>query len=100
MAGEVYAFSAVFDQAYVIKHDLERILRQSIPLLMFTDSKQMFDVITSACHSTEERFMIDVAVIRAAYNSYEISNVGLIAVELNPADGLKSQISQNRFMML
>ncbi len=48
MAGEIYAFSSAFDHAYIIKHDLERILGCQIPLSMFTDSKQIFDVITRA----------------------------------------------------
>lgn len=46
MAGEVYAFANALDEAYVIKHDLDRIYRQHVPLVMWTDSKQLFDVIT------------------------------------------------------
>ena len=44
IAGEAYAFSAAYDQAYVIKHNLKRILRQPILLLILTDSKKIFDV--------------------------------------------------------
>ncbi len=33
-----------FDHAYIIKHDLERILGCQIPLSMLTDSEQIFDV--------------------------------------------------------
>jgi len=39
MAGEVYAFAKAFDEAFVIKHDLERIHHQHMPLIMLTDSK-------------------------------------------------------------
>lgn len=88
MAGEVYAFADAFDAAYIIKHDLERIYRQRLPLVMLTDSKQMFDVITRASHTTEKRLMIDVAAAREAYNRHEISNVGLVRSEHNVPDGL------------
>ena len=56
--------------------------------MIFTDSTNIFDVITGASYTTEKRLMIDVASIREAYNSYEISTVGLISGELNTADGL------------
>ncbi len=88
MAGEVYAFSAGFDQAYTMKHDLERIFHQSIPLIMFTDSKQLFDVITRASHTTKKRLMTDIAAARKAYGRHEMSNFGLSAGEDNIADGL------------
>ena len=88
MAGEVYAFADAFDAAYILKHDLERVYGQPLPLVMLTDSKQMFDVITRASHTTEKRLMIDVAAARDAYNKHEISNVGLVKSEDNIADGL------------
>jgi len=93
MAGEVYVFADAFDAAFIIKHDLERIYDQLLPLVMLTDSKQMFDVIIRASHTTEKRLMIDAAAVREAYKRYEISNVGLVRSEHNPADGLtKPQI--------
>lgn len=88
MAGEVYAFADAFDAAFIIKHDLEFIYRQHLPLLMLTDSKQTFDVVTRASHTTERRLMIDVAAAREAYKRNEISNVGLVKSEHNVADGL------------
>lgn len=88
MAGEVYAFADAFDTAFILKHDLERIYHQHLPLVMLPDSKQMFDVITRASHTTEKRLMIDVTAARQAYNRHEISNVGLVQSEHNIADGL------------
>jgi len=88
MAGEVYAFADAFDAAFILTHDLERIYRQHLPLVMLTDSKQIFDVITRASHTTEKRLMIDVAAAREAYNSNEMSNVGLVNSMHNVADGL------------
>jgi len=88
MAGEVYAFAKAFDDAFVIKHDLERNYHQHMPLIMLTDSKQLFDVITRASHPTEKRLMVEIAAAREAHNKHEISNVDLLKSEHNVADGL------------
>jgi len=93
MAREVYAFADAFDAAFIFKHDLERIYDQHLPLVMLTDSKQMFDVITRASPTTDKRLRIYVAAAREAYKRYEISNFGLVRSKHNPADGLtKPQI--------
>ena len=88
MGGEVYAFAEGFDSVYAIKRTLEKVYRQNLPVTMLTDSKQMFDVITKASHTSEKRLMIDVAAARGAYNRNDISNVGLVLSQHNIADGL------------
>lgn len=88
MAEDVYAFSTAFDNAYVIKHGIETIYRQTIPFCMFTESKQMFDVRTRATHATEKRLIIDLAAAREAYNDYRVSNVGLAPENNNPTGAL------------
>eukprot|EP00170_Pyropia_yezoensis_P004332 contig_17702_g4344 len=95
MAGEVYAFAIAFDKVFVIKHDLERLYKQPVPLTMLTDSRQLFDVITRASHTTEKRLMIDIAAAREAYNRNEISNVSLVKSASDLADGrTKPRFSQ------
>ena len=88
MAGEIYAFAKGFDCAYAINRTLERIYGQRVPIKMLTDLKQMFDVITKASQTTEKRLLIDIAATREAYNLHEISNVGLVLLGENIADGL------------
>lgn len=88
MSGKVIEFSAAFDVAYVLKHDLERILCHTIPRKMFTDSKKLLYVIKRASHTTEKRLMIDVATVLEAYNSFDITNVGFVAGTNNLADRL------------
>ena len=88
MAGEIFAFSAAFDQDFVIRHDLEAILNQKISLTMFTDSEQLFDVLTTAAHTTEKRLMVEIMAAREAYSRFEISNVSLVSGNSNTADGL------------
>ena len=51
--GEVYAFADGFDRAYILRHDLQMIFKKKIPLHVFTDSLQMFDLITKG--STTEK---------------------------------------------
>ena len=88
MAAETMAFADSFDSAFIIKHDIERALGRSLPLLMLTDSQALFDVLTRARYTTEKRLMIDIAAARQAYSSKEIDNIALIESQYNPADGL------------
>jgi len=88
MAGEVYAFTAAFDEAFIIRYDLERLYGRHIPINIFTDSKQLFDVVTKGSLPTEKRLMVDVAAARQACTRHDISNVGLIASNSNMADSL------------
>ena len=88
LGGEVYAFADSFDRAYILRHDLQMIFKKKIPLHMFTDSLQMFDVITKGSSTTEKRLIIDIASSRQCYNRDEISQVGLVSSENNVADGL------------
>jgi len=52
MVGKVYAFADAFDAAYILKHDLESVYGQPLQLAMLTDSKQIFDDIIRASHTT------------------------------------------------
>jgi hypothetical protein len=88
MGGENLAFADGFDNAYLIRHELENILGQPVPLIMFTDSQALFNVLTRKNATTERRLMVDVAAARQAYHSNIISNVGFIKPCHNPADGL------------
>ena len=56
--------------------------------MMFAESKQLFNFITRASHTTEKRVMVEIMAGREAYNSYEISNVGIVFRKSNPAVGL------------
>jgi hypothetical protein len=94
MAAEALAFADAFDHAFILKHDLQRILGREVPLLMLTDSKFLFDVITGNKYTTEKKLMADIASIREAYNDRTISNIALIRREHNAADAM-TKIAQN-----
>ena len=82
MAAETLAFSNAFDNVLIIKHDLERMIGP-VHLLMLTDSKALFDVLTRTRYTTERRLMVDIAAAREAFHERIISNIGLIRSEFN-----------------
>ena len=88
LGGEVYAFADGFDFAFMLRHDLQEIMGQTIPMSMFTDSESLFKVIVKSTTTTGKRLMIDIQAAREAYDQSEISDVGWIVSEDNPADGL------------
>jgi hypothetical protein len=86
LGGEVYAFADAFDFAFTLKHDLQVMLRQAVPLAILTDSKCLFDVITKASSISERRLMIDITEVRNSYNAQEPSDIGFVRTKYNPAD--------------
>ena len=75
LAAEVYAFAAGFDYAINLAHDVSDILGRDIPVMIFTDSKCLFDTITKSSPVSEKRLLIDISALREAYNSEELTNV-------------------------
>lgn len=88
LGAEVLAFADGFDYAYLLRHDLRRILDRNITLAMLTDSESLFKCIVKSTTTTEKRLMIDIEAARQAYGKQEISDIGWIRSEDNPADGL------------
>lgn len=87
LGAEVLAFADGFDYVYLMRHDLQRILGHH-PLAMLTDSESLFKCIVKSTTTTEKRLMIDIEAAREAYCKQEISDIGWIRYEDNPADGL------------
>lgn len=94
MAAETLAFADGCDNVYPIKHDLERLIGYSIPVIMFIDSK-LFDALTRSRYASERRLLIGIAASRVAYLDETISKVGLILSDHNPADRLTKLESNN-----
>lgn len=88
MGAEVLAFADGFDYAYLLRHDLQSVIGHSLPLAILTDSESLFKTIVKSTTTTEKRLMIDIREAREAYGKQEISDVGWIRSEDNPADGL------------
>lgn len=67
-------------------HDFEAMLQHIVPLHMFTYSKSVFDVITNCSSTEEKRLTINIPQVRKTYDLGEISKIGLIKSENNPAE--------------
>lgn len=61
---------------------------RSIPVLLLTDIKCHFDVLTSNESTTEGTLMLDIFAAWKGYTRREIENIGLIRREVNFADDL------------
>lgn len=61
MRGELYTFTDAFDAAMTISEDVTNALGKKVLIGMFTDSKQVVDVITRGKRPTKRRLAINVA---------------------------------------
>lgn len=68
----MYSFMDSFDAAFMIRKDLEGIMGVRLDIVMFTDSKQLFDAVKCGRSTTEKRLNIDVAAARHSYQRYEV----------------------------
>lgn len=88
IASELYAMNHGFDTACVIKHSLDKILREKVPLIICIDSRSLYECLVKLGTTREKRLMIDIMAIRQAYERREIAEVIWITGESNPADAL------------
>ena len=88
MAAETLAFVDAFDNADLIKHDVERLLGILIPITLLTDCELLFDAFIRSRYTTERHLMIEIASAREAYLNGLVVNIGLLLWEHNPADSL------------
>lgn len=88
LASETIAFADAFDTAFIIKHDLQRVINHSIPIIMIADSLSLFDVIKKVSVTAEKRLMIDLKIFRQSYDSNEIEKEGFVRTLNNLADSL------------
>jgi Reverse transcriptase (RNA-dependent DNA polymerase) len=99
LGGEILAFADAFDCAYTLRKDIEKMLGRKVPLSLLTDSKSLFDIITKSSSTLEKRLMIDVAAARESYANEELSDIGLIRGEHNPADAFTKDSPAARKML-
>lgn len=45
---------------------------------MMKDSELFFHVVTGNCYTSEAIFMVDIAVVREAYNQHNLNNISLV----------------------
>ena len=77
-----------FDIAAAIKSSIDKALQISLPLVLCTDSKSLFDCLVKLGTTAEKRLMIDIMCLRQAYERREVAEVKWIKGESNPADAM------------
>lgn len=97
MGGKTHAFAGAFDASYAVRHDLEHILKQNIPLFIVTDSGYLFKVIFQSLTMTEKSLMIYIQAGHKAYQERKIDNMGWIPSEANLADGSLKRTGETYF---
>ena len=94
MAGEMIAFSDLFDTSVAIASDLQTCLRKKIPIQLLTDSKSLFDVISKDTRTSQKRTNIEIAVAREGFKDRFISDIEFVRSTSNVADGLTKRMIQ------
>jgi hypothetical protein len=69
LLGIVYGFN----MAYLIKTILDLIFNKDVLLIVYTDSKSLYDCLVKLGITQEKRLIIDVISMRKAYKQREIA---------------------------
>ena len=77
-----------FDISTAIKSTIDRILGKTVPIVLCTDSKSLYDCLVKLGTTAEKRLMIDIMCLRQAYERREIAEVKWIKGNTNPADSM------------
>ena len=84
-----------FDVEATIKSTLKKILQITLPLLICTDSKSLYDYLVKLGTTQEKRLMIDLICLRQSYKRQKITKIKWINRNNNPADAMtKSKACQ------
>lgn len=100
LASELFAAVHAFDVASTLRVTLNNIFDRSIPLVLYTDSKSLFDSIVGMNSTTEKRLLIDLSLLRERYELRELTEVVWIPSEENPADALTKENASPALMSL
>jgi hypothetical protein len=88
LASELYAMTHGFDIAAAIKSTIDRALLMTLPMVMCTDSKSLYDCLVRLGTTQEKRLMIDILCLRQSYERREIAELKWIDGNTNPADAM------------
>lgn len=94
MSAKVIFFSDLSDAAITTAIEYETLLKQHMPVQLFTDRKCLFDVISKGSQTSEKCTMIDIAASWEAFRERVISDVGSVHSSKNIADSLTKIMNQ------
>ena len=88
LASELYGMAHGFDMGAVIKSTIDLVLNTTIPLVICTDSKSLYDCLVRLGTTQEKRLMVDLMCLRQSYERREIAEIKWIEGNTNPADSM------------
>jgi hypothetical protein len=101
LASELFAMAHGFDSSAVIKATAELITQSTIPLVIATDSRSIYECLVKLGTTQEKRLMVDLMCIRQSYERRSISEIKWIDGESNPADAMtKSKCCQALLVLI
>ena len=100
LASELYGMAHGFNIGASIKSTIEKALQIDLPLILYTDSKSLYDCLVKLGTTQEKRLMIDVMCLRQAYERREIAEVKWIQGHTNPADSMTKDKPSNALQQL
>ncbi len=100
LAAELYALAHGFDAGFALSHTVCKLLGRKMKVQVFTDSRTLFDSITSLCSMTEKSLLIDIYCLREAYRNGELANLSLIRTQHNISDALTTTSSRHTLSTL
>jgi hypothetical protein len=77
-----------FDIGALVKATVDRVLGIELPLVVYMDSKSLYECLVKLGTIQEKRLMIDVICLRQAYERREIAEVKWIKGSSNPVDSM------------
>jgi hypothetical protein len=77
-----------FNITITIKSIVDKILQINLPLVLYTNSKSLYDCLVRLKTTQEKRLMIDVICLQQAYKRRQITKVKWINSKANPMDAI------------
>lgn len=88
LAGKVFAAAHGINYATTLRMTINEIFGKTVPLILYTDSKSLYDEIGVMNATTEKRLLIDPRILRESYELRESTNIVSISSTQNPADSM------------
>ena len=100
LASELYGMVYGFDMGASVKSTVDKMLGIELPLVVYTDSKSLYECLVKLGTTQEKRLIIDVMCLRQAYERREIAEVKWIKGNTNPADAITKSKPSNALKLL
>jgi len=75
-----------FDHGAVLKSIIEKILQVELPLILYIDSKSLYEYLVKLGSTQEKRLMVNLIYLRQLYKRRIITEIKWINSDLNPID--------------